>query len=211
MAAEDLERLADFVGKLDRYFSTVMGAIGFFVFGISFGGYWLIIYSVATIWGPRVWGWGALGSIAIIAIGIISLRKALPKIYARGGSGSGFKLALSFVLSFTITYLIIYVVSDMLQPSMIEWYLATAWYPALGLAFLLIHILIERELFVKRIVLAKPFLLASILILITYPLILYMYYVGFLESAWILTLGLMLLIYFTVGIYALHRASKIFA
>ncbi len=93
-----------------------------------------------------------------------------------------------------------------------EKFYGVLWYPALGLALLLAHILIENPLakMYPGTVRSRPFLFTAVFVLITSPLIILSPIVLSPESGWMLALGLMVLSYTIAGILALKGALKVF-
>ncbi|RLE80164.1 MAG: hypothetical protein DRJ51_04430 [Thermoprotei archaeon] len=193
---EEVARVADFAEKLRRYFSTVASAIAFFVFGMVCGGYWLIMSSLNLLF-----PWAVLGMIVIVILCLYSMSKALPG-RMEVPRHEGLRWIFAFVAPFTVLYAI-----PLPDPRLYT----ISWYLALGIALLLVHLLIERREFARGSIVAKPFLVSSIIMLVTYPLIVYMLYAGSLISSWMFALGLLLIAYFVAGVYALNRASKLFS
>lgn len=204
---EEMARVADFAERLRRYFFTLSAAYAFFTFGMAIAGYWLLAVSIKPIAFPNV-GWEQYSLAAAAVMGAIAglcvmvLEKTAPKASLSKDWREGFKWLASFAVPFFALYLI-----PVPEPSLY----ALMWYPALALAHLAVYLLLERPRVRRGLVVARPFLLSSVEILATTPIVFYAHLMCGIDCSWAMALGLMLLSYCAAGIYAMHRASKLFA
>ncbi|MEW6070876.1 MAG: hypothetical protein AB1485_09685, partial [Candidatus Thermoplasmatota archaeon] len=112
--------------------------------------------------------------------------------------------------SFAIPFCVLYTVASICKIAYLPF-----WYPALGIAFLSIGILIENWNVKQKLLYARPFLYSGILVIITAIIT---FYIG---SWWVydtriagamhsLASGLCLLTYFAVSYYTIIRAERAF-
>jgi hypothetical protein len=196
---EEIVNLGEFAKKLHIYFRTASMGISFLVFGAVFGGYWLVIFSIGAIYkSPWIFIGGALGCIPLTFLCVFLVAKTVPGIRREGIPNEGARWVASVIIPIATAILI-----SLLYPEASSF----LWYGVLGASFLLVHLFIERLLISAGLLNARPFLLASILILLTFPaLFLLPPY-----TASMTALGLCLLFYSLAGVYALARASKLFS
>jgi len=203
---EDLARLADFANRLRRFLWTTSQANSFFAFGMVLTAYWLIGISLG-LEDVQFLYW-ALGMIPAIALCVASIYAAMPKrAAAKPLSMEGARWIASFALPFASLYMAYVLLIERVSPAM----LSILWYPALGIALLLAHFLLERPWMARGLMVAKPFLVSSLLALAGCPVVVYAALTRGALAASLLSLGLMLLSYYVAGIYALIKASRLFS
>ncbi len=194
---EDIVSLGEFAKKLRVYFSTASMGISFLIFGAVFGGYWLVIFSIGSLYNsPWIFIGGSLGVIPLASLCSLLVVKAVPGIKRESLPHEGARWTISFIP----------IIAAILISSLYG--LPTSvWYGGLGVSLLLAHLLIERPLISRGLLSVRPFLLASIPMLLTFPAPLSL--PPYLDS--MTALGLCLLFYSLAGVYALVRAAKLFS
>ncbi|RLF02965.1 MAG: hypothetical protein DRK00_09340 [Thermoprotei archaeon] len=189
-------RAADLARRARLYSADSISAVSFFTFGMLIGAYFLVLTPFPQIF-STYWPLLIAGLAAFTIASVIIINRFTPHGYGREDGG---KWALSFSLPFLL-YLI---------PCLFPRYstlFTIMWYPSLGLSSLMIHLLIEREKIRRGIMRTRPFLLASLMIILTSPLVLCMSLYGQVDAALFAT-GLMLLIYYIAGAHSLYAALE---
>jgi hypothetical protein len=195
---EEIANLGEFAKKLRIYFRTASMGISFLIFGGIFGGYWLVIFSIGSLYNsPWIFIGGTLGVIPLAFLCAFLVAKTVPGIRRERLPNEGARWIVSFIIPIVAAISISFLYS--VPPSI--------WYGVLGASFLLAHLLIERPLISAGLLKAKPFLLVSIPIILTFPALLLL--PPYTDS--MTALGLCLLFYSLSGVYALARASKLFS
>ena len=196
---EEYARMAELARRMRVYFTTSMSAVSFFTFGMIVGAYFMLLAPFPEV--LENWPVALGGLLVIIVVAVAILEKFTPRTHIRHHTPSeGAKWAFSFTAPFSL-YAIPYLFP---QHAVL---CVTMWYPSLGLALLLAHLLIERRWASRDGMRAAPFLLASIIILATSPLVTYLTYSKGVAAA-IFAEGLMLLAYYVAGAYALYKAHR---
>ena len=194
---EDVVNLGEFAKRLRVYFSTASMGISFLIYGAIFGGYWLTIFSIGSLYESSwIFIVGALGCIPLAFLCAFLIAKTVPGIKRDRIPHEGVR----WVFSFMIPFAAVIIGSLYRVPSSI-------WYAALGASLLLVHFLVERPLISAGFLKAKPFLAASIPMLLSFPALLSL--PPGLDS--VAALGLCLLFYSSAGVYALARAARLFS
>ncbi len=205
-AKEDLARLAVLVRKVSEFAIASAGAYYFFAYGMSIIGFMFISITISYIYQVSI----GIAAIIGLILGVLLATALTAKISGpmwrylaslrltveRSRSWLGF---LAFILGFIIAYSPIKITPG--------WYPTIAWYPGLGVAFILASMLgkfIEKDPYYTLMSLSGALLIA------TSPLTLYLasrYGPGIGNVA---ASGLILIIYLITGSYAMRRASKAF-
>jgi glycopeptide antibiotics resistance protein len=194
---EDAATLGEFARKLRVYFRTASMGISFLIYGAIFGGYWLLIFSIGSLYNsPWIFIGGTLGVIPLVFLCALLVAKTVPGIRRERLPYEGARWMVSLIIPIAAAIIIGSLYS-----------IPSLWYGTLGASFLLVHFLIERPLVLNGLIKAKPFLLASILMLLSFPALLSL--PPYLDS--MAALGLCLLFYSLAGVYALVRAAKLFS
>ncbi len=207
----ELARLAE---KTRLFLFNLTGAVSFFVFGGFFAGYWLLVASLPSDI-PYVWVLGLIGAI-VLSILLAYLISSLPRPRAKVSVFRRLKYGrlrwlIAFVLPFIIAYNVAPVVLG-LEPKLFEELTSVLWFPALGAALLLVHVLVVMPLEKRAsgFMRSKPFLLAGSISLLTSPLVFAVALLDDADRAWMIALGLMVISYSISGLHALYSALKVF-
>lgn len=156
-----------------------------------------VIISLCARNSPWIFIGGTLGVIPLAFLCTFLVAKTVPGIRRERLPNEGARWIASSIIPIATAIFISFLYSVL--PSL--------WYGVLGASFLLAHLLIERPLISAGLLKARPFLLASIPILLTFPALLLL--PPYIDS--MIALGLCLLFYSLSGVYALARASKLFS
>ncbi|MEM4900184.1 MAG: hypothetical protein QXM99_07240 [Thermofilum sp.] len=206
MRAEDSElsdavALADLARRMRRYFLTVQTAYAFLFNATIICAYWLAVISLAFLFDLveqlLFWVAALIILIPVVLLAAYVSGVASPSATSQVWRTRGKYFGLFFAVPFVITY------SMRLPPYMYS----IAWYPALAVSLLLVHVFIERESYRRGEVLATPFLISSVLTLLTSPLIIVIISKSPL-AAWTLALSLMLTSYTSAAFIALYKARR---
>ncbi len=196
-------RLSDLAARLKKYFATVVAAYSFFFYGTVVASYWLAVAAISFLIEAEgnLYFW-ILVSLAMIPVlllaGLLSgatVPKAGSKTWEQKGKLAGPIFALAFALAF--------IIAGALPPALCS----VVWYPTLALAHLLVHLLIEREAYIRGEVAARPFLVSGVSALVTTPLVAFVA-VQHLQAGWMLALSLMLASYSAAAFAALRGAAR---
>ncbi|MEM0345486.1 MAG: hypothetical protein QW189_06200 [Thermofilaceae archaeon] len=193
--------LADLAQKMRRYFLTVQMAYAFLFNATIICAYWLAVISLAFLFDLDelllFWVAALLILIPVVLLAAYVSGVASPSATSQVWRTRGKYFGLLFAVPFVITY------SMRLPPYMYS----VAWYPALAVSLLLVHVFIERESYRRGEVLAMPFLASSVLTLLTSPLIFIVIGKSPL-AAWTLALSFMLTSYTFAAFIALYKARR---
>ncbi len=199
-------KLADLIMRLERYRYTLLVSFSWPIFGMAIGGVICIIDATLLISrisgvsiGPYIWG---IIAVPVIAGALLygKLVKYLPKDI-QIGKKQAFLQVLSLVLPFIFAYS---------YPSN-PFYYCVIWYPALGVGLFLNSLILAK--LTKNAISVETLRLASLLILVSSPIILYLKkfsesFYGILASGLLLN-GLMILIYLIAALVSIFRAEKV--
>ena len=193
--------LADLAQKMRRYFLTVQMAYAFLFNATIICAYWLAVVSLAFLFDLDelllFWVAALLILIPVVLLAAYVSGVASPSATSQVWRTRGKYFGLFFAVPFVITY------SMRLPPYMYS----IAWYPALAVSLLLVHVFIERESYRRGEVLAMPFLASSVLALSTSPLVFIIVGKSPL-AAWTLALSFMLTSYTFAAFIALYKARR---
>lgn len=193
--------LADLAQKMRRYFLTVQMAYAFLFNATIICAYWLAVISLAFLFDLDelllFWVAALLILIPVVLLAAYVSGVASPSATSQVWRTRGKYFGLFFAVPFVITY------SMRLPPYMYS----VAWYPALAVSLLLVHVFIERESYRRGEVLAMPFLASSVLALSTSPLVFIIVGKSPL-AAWTLALSFMLTSYTFAAFIALYKARR---
>ncbi|MGB9708795.1 hypothetical protein [Infirmifilum uzonense] len=197
--ASDIFQLAS---KLRKYFVSVASAYQFLFIGSFMTAYWLLVVSLAFALGNTsafYWNGAAVASLIPLVGGLIAALRSIPQLESR--KRFSLKEAALFGASFTVFYTL---------PVSPRWiWFSIAWYPSIAVSLLGLHLLYERGAWKRGEILSRPFLVSSIILIVTSPLIVYVTLNNNL-AGWFLSLGLMLLSYAISALIALMASRKIF-
>lgn len=203
-------RLGELTRKLVRYKVALLYPMAFFVFGSIVGG----TYCVITAVGWSVWWLGYVAIACAIAVfmklsSIIceTLRKLRAEVRPAVKNEG-----LRWIISFSVPWLAYPVFSllagRLLPQKLVNVIAANLWYPILATCFALVHLLIERHFATHT---PRAFLLASIILFATTPLVLFLDMFVVAERLWGLAAnGMMIVVYAAVASYSWLRAEKVF-
>ncbi|MEM0309043.1 MAG: hypothetical protein QXO64_08890, partial [Thermofilaceae archaeon] len=131
--------LADLAQKMRRYFLTVQMAYAFLFNATIICAYWLAVISLAFLFDLDelllFWVAALLILIPVVLLAAYVSGVASPSATSQVWRTRGKYFGLLFAVPFVITY------SMRLPPYMYS----VAWYPALAVSLLLVHVFIERE------------------------------------------------------------------
>jgi len=195
-------RLSDLAARLKKYFATVVAAYSFFFYGTVVASYWLAAAAISFLIeageNPYYWILALLAMIPVLLLAGLLSGAAAPKAGSKTWRQRGRLAGPIFALAFALAYII----AGALSPPLCS----VAWYPALALAHLLVHLLIEREAYRRGEVAARPFLVSGVSALVTTPLIVYVA-MQHLQAGWMLALSLVLASYSAAAFAALRGAA----
>lgn len=201
----DLSRavaLADLAQKMRKYFLTVQAAYAFLFYGSFITAYWLAIVCLAELlkaWSLDFFWLAAVLTLILIVILVgyitaVASPRATSDAWRKRGKFFGPVFAVPFIVLYTLPW----------PPN----FYIVVWYPALAVSLLLEHLFIERGEYRQGEISARPFLLSSLIILFTSPLVLAVAAAS-LMAGWMLALSLVLLSYSIAALSALCNARKL--
>ncbi len=206
MKGENEIKLTDLIMRLEKYRYVLLVNFSWPIFGMAFGGVVCIISAALLLSellkvsvGPYIWGVLAIpGIVGGLLYGRLIMY--LPR-NIQVGKMQKILLILSIMFPFILAYL---------YPSS-QFYYCVIWYPALGVGLLLNSFVLAK--ISKEYLSMESLRIASLLILVSSPLILYLKRVsgnfyGILASGLLLN-GLMILIYLIAALISIFKAEKV--
>ena len=198
---DDVSRLASLTRRVSLFAVEAAGAFYFFSFGMSFAGFSMIAYSLASALGLDVLltmtvflvGGLALSVMLILVVaGPVWRHLAGLGVYRGSGLGSGLLIGLGFPISYMLA---------LLNPQVFP----VAWYPGVGLGLAIAGASMYGKTSYWRTLYA-----AGALVSLTTPLVVYTLARGGVPAGVGMANGLMLIIYLIAGSYSMGRASRTF-
>jgi hypothetical protein len=197
--------LSNLAVRLRKYFATVAAAYSFFFYGTVMASYWLAVAAISLLAeagdNPVFWISATAATIPVIVLAGLLSGAAGPKAGSRTWRRKGRLAGLIYMLTFALAF----PTAGALHPALAS----VAWYPALAVAHLLVHLSIEREAYRRGEMITRPFLVCGFSALATTPLVV-LAALRNLVAGWMLALSLMLASYSAAAFVALKGASRAF-
>lgn len=193
--------LVDLAHRLRSYLQETNVAHFFLIIGASIASYWLYAVALSLLFSlsgsATYWVAAFIVMFLFLAAVLKVLAQVTPKV------GSSVRREKREFLAWFLPFVVLYAL-PMPAPA----FYSIAWYPALTVALLLNHFLVERGAVRRREVASRPFLVSGVFNLCMLPLVLYSTLIS-LFASWLFALSSMLASYTFAAYRALRSARTV--